>query len=125
MKTVEEVINKYFQAWNEGFISKNGDGIRSFMSQNFVGYWAHSEITQPEPYFYSYDLNSVLSQIDDAEKTFEIYSVVERNNGSQKVVMGRETNVIGGRPFTAQCMFIWRLEGSEWKLLREYIELEK
>jgi hypothetical protein len=39
--------------------------------------------------------------------------------------LGRETNVISGKPFAAQCMFIWRKEDKQWKLLREYIELER
>ena len=29
-----------------------------------------------------------------------------------------------GEPYSAQCMFVWRKENNEWKLLREYIELE-
>ncbi|QFT87599.1 hypothetical protein FIU87_02955 [Bacillus sp. THAF10] len=125
MKSIENVIQDYFKAWNEGFVSKNGDSIRSFMSREFVGYWAHSKISQPDPYYYSYDLNSVLEQMNDAEKSFEIYSITERNAATEKIVVGRETNVISGQPFSAQCMVIWRKEGDQWKLLREYIELER
>ena len=112
-------------AWNEGFKSKNGDNIRNFMSESFVGYWAHSNIKQPDPYFYSYDLNTTLEQMNNAEKSFEIYSITERKNGNELIVFGRETNMISGEAFAAQCMFIWRKEDNQWKLLREYIELER
>ncbi|ANC77495.1 DUF4440 domain-containing protein [Fictibacillus phosphorivorans] len=125
MKAIQKVLTNYFQAWNKGFISKDGDHIKTFMSERFVGYWAHSEVTQPDPYFYDYDLNSVLKQMDHAEKTFEVRSLTERDEGREVIVVGKETNTINGKPFTAQCMFVWRKEKDEWKLLREYIELER
>ncbi|MFC0189496.1 DUF4440 domain-containing protein [Fictibacillus aquaticus] len=125
MKQIEEVLEDYFKSWNEGFISKNSDKIKSFMSDDFTGYWAHSDIERPDPYGYDYDLYAVLKQMDDAEKSFEILSITERKNGEEVIVFGRETNVIKGTPYAAQCMFVWRKENSEWKLLREYIELER
>ncbi len=125
MDDIQGVINDYFKSWNEGFISKNGDSIRSYMSKKFVGYWAHSNIDKPDVYYYTYDLNNVLKQMDNAEKSFEIVSITNRKNGFEFLVIGRETNLINGEPFTAQCMFVWRKEGNEWKLLREYIELER
>ncbi|ASK63949.1 DUF4440 domain-containing protein [Virgibacillus phasianinus] len=123
MDQIQGVLKDYFQAWNEGLTSKNGDGIRKYMSKKFVGYWANSEIDQPDPYYFDYDLNEVLKQMDHAEKSFEVASIIERKN--ERLVVGRETNVINGKPFTAQCMFVWRKEDGEWKLLREYIELER
>ncbi|MDN4607686.1 nuclear transport factor 2 family protein [Sporosarcina highlanderae] len=125
MEKIQEVLDEYFKAWNAGFISKNGDGIRQLMSENFVGYWAHSTIIQPDPYYYDYDLNGVLKEMDHAEKSLRILSIAERNDGNEVVVIGRETNVIGGEPYHAQCMFVWRKEEQQWKLLREYIELER
>jgi hypothetical protein len=125
MEHIEKVINDYFRAWNEAFINKNGDAIRSFMSKEFTGYWAHSDIDRPDPYYYHYDLNAVLKQMDDAKKSFEVMSITERKNGEEVIVLGRETNVIKGTPYAAQCMFVWRKETSGWKLLREYIELER
>jgi hypothetical protein len=125
LNIIKERLNSYFVAWNEGFISKNGDGIRDYMSKSFVGYWAHSDIDHPEPYFYDYDLNSVLSQMNNAQKSFEVVSITERKNGEEYIILGRETNVINGEPYAAQCMFVWRKEDIEWKLLREYIELER
>lgn len=125
LEKIQEVLNAYFKSWNESFISKNGDGIRSFMSKNFVGYWAHSNIDKPDPYYYNYDLNNVLKQMDNAEKSFKIISTTERKKGDEVIVLGREINVIGGEPYAAQCMFIWRKEENQWKLLREYIELER
>ncbi|RFB11410.1 nuclear transport factor 2 family protein [Bacillus sp. HNG] len=125
MNTIEEVLNDYFIAWNKGFICKNGDGIRDCMSKSFIGYWAHSNIDNPEPYYYDYDLDSVLRQMDNAEKSFEIASITERKNGEEYLILGRETNTINGEPYSAQCMFVWRKEDNAWKLLREYIELER
>jgi len=122
---IEEVIARYFKAWNQGFISKNGGGIREHMSKQFVGYWAHSSIDQPDPYYYDYDLDNVLTQMDHAEKSFEALSITERSKGNECLVIGKETNVISGVPYSAQCMFVWRKEDNEWKLLREYIELER
>jgi hypothetical protein len=125
LDTINEILNSYFRAWNEGFISKNGEGIREYMSEKFVGYWAHSNIDKPDSYFYDYDLNSVLRQMDNAEKSFEAVSITQRKNGEEFLVLGRETNLINGEPYTAQCMFVWRKENNQWKLLREYIELER
>ncbi|WP_257350995.1 hypothetical protein [Pseudalkalibacillus decolorationis] len=62
MNGIQEVLNDYFKAWNKGFVSKNGDGIRAHMSEKFVGYWAHSSIEKPDPYYYDYDLSNVLSR---------------------------------------------------------------
>src|SRR5690554_1635627 len=91
---IKEVLEAYFSAWNQAINSKDGKLIRNFMSQNFVGYWAHANIQQPEPYFYDYDLNGVLIDLNHAKKSFEIYSITERGNGNQIIVLGRETNVI-------------------------------
>jgi hypothetical protein len=125
LKTINDVIQDYFKKWNEAFVTKNPDGIRGHMSTDFVGYWAHSGINEPDPYYYNYDLKSVLEQMDNAEKSFEVASIAERKNGEEMLVLGRETNVINGEPYTAQCMFVWKNEDSGWKLLREYIELER
>ena len=74
METIQSVLDNYFASWNEGFISKNGDTIKQFMSSKFNGYWAHSNIDNPEVYGYDYDINSVLKQTDNAIKSFEIVS---------------------------------------------------
>ncbi|MGV2619589.1 UNVERIFIED_CONTAM: DUF4440 domain-containing protein [Halobacillus marinus] len=125
MEKIEKVLDAYFSAWNEGFATKEAAGIRAFMSKDFVGYWSRSDILQPDPYFYDYDLEAVLKQMDEAEKTFEIASIGERKDGQEKIVLGRETNVIQGTAFSAQCMFVWRKEADDWKLVKEYIELER
>ncbi|MFG6113738.1 nuclear transport factor 2 family protein [Halobacillus sp. MO56] len=126
MEKIEAVLKDYFQAWNEGFVSKSGKTIRKFMSRNFVGYWAHSNLEQPDQYKYDeYDLDAVLQQYGDAEKSFEAASITERHKGKEYLVLGREINRINGDPYPAQCMFVWRKEGGEWKLVREYIELER
>ena len=125
MDFVKDLLNSYFKAWNDGFVSKNSDGIRDYMSKSFVGYWAHSNLDKPDVYYYDYDLNSVLRQMDNAEKSFEAVSITKRNNENEILVLGRETNLINEVPYYAQCMFVWRKESNKWKLLREYIELER
>ena len=125
MDKIQDVLTEYFKAWNEGFINKNGEAIRTFMSEKFVGYWSHSNLDKPQEYSDEYDLNSVLKQYGKAEKSFEPLSIKERNNGEEVVIFGRETNEINGKSHHAQCMFIWRIEENQWKLLREYIELER
>lgn len=125
MENIQKVLDEYFAAWNEGFISKNGDEIRHYMSPGFVGYWAHANLNKPDEYGYNYDLDDVLRQYGKAEKSFETLCVTERKNGDEMIVVGRETNLINNEPYRAQCMFIWRKENGEWKLLREYIELER
>lgn len=125
MDNINLVLDGYFKAWNDGFVSKNADAIRDYMSKAFSGFWANANLDSPEQYDYSYDLEGVLSQYNgDVEKSFEPITIVKRNNGQEYLVLGRETNMINGKPHPAQCMFVWRLEESEWKLVREYIELE-
>ena len=125
MDSIQEVLNGYFKAWNDAFISKNGDGIRNYMSQHFVGYWAHSNLNKPDHYDFNYDIESALKQYDHAQKSFGPFSITERKDGEEFLVLGTETNVINDVPFPAKCMFVWRKESNGWKLVREYIELEK
>lgn len=125
MEKLQVVLDAYFKAWNDGFESKNGDEIRSLMSRNFIGYWCHAKLDKPEEYDYTYDLNGVLAQYGTAEKHFEVLSITERNDGNEVIVFGRERNIVDGVTHPAQVMFIWRKEESKWRLIREYIELEK
>ncbi|MCA1053996.1 nuclear transport factor 2 family protein [Rossellomorea aquimaris] len=125
MEQFQKRLNDYFSAWNEGLITKKVEGIKSFMSKSFVGYWAHSGIDRPDPYDYEYDLESVLKSMNHAEKSFEAFSIKERLEGKEALVLGRETNMINGEPYTAQCMFVWKKESGQWMLVREYIELER
>ncbi|MFC0522895.1 DUF4440 domain-containing protein [Pontibacillus salicampi] len=124
MKDIQTTLNDYFNAWNQALQTKDGEFIRQYMSRSFVGYWAYSEVREPDPYYYDYDLHLVLKQMNDAEKSFHPLSIVERKGGQEAIVVGRETNVIKGEPFSAHCMFIWGREDEGWKLQREYIELE-
>jgi ketosteroid isomerase-like protein len=114
-----------FRAWDSAFITKDPSEIKSFMSVKFVGYWAHSGLESPEQYDFHYDLLSVLKQYQDATKKFVIESISSRKNGQEYIVMGSETAVISGAEYSAKCMLIWREENDEWKLVREYIELER
>lgn len=125
MEHIKGVLKDYFKCWDKAFISKDGEKIKSYMSKDFKGYWAHSGLEEPDQYDYNYDLNGVLQQYDKAEKSFEPASISIRKNGEQFVVIGTETALINGEAFSATCMFVWRKEEDKWKLLREYIELEK
>lgn len=125
MNEITKVLDTYFQAWNEGFRTKDPYEIQKFMSKDFAGYWAHANLSQPSVYDYHYDLAAVLSQYGQAEKNFEVLSITERNHGNDFLVVGRERNTVNGEPATAMCMFVWRREDGEFKLIREYIELER
>ncbi|MFC4408896.1 hypothetical protein ACFOZY_00460 [Chungangia koreensis] len=124
MSEIEEVLDAYFRAWNIGFDTKDPVELQGFMSKDFTGYWAHAGMTKTYDYDFNYDLAGVLGQYEQAEKNFEILSMVERNDDNY-LVMGREQNIVNGSPATAMCMFVWRREDGELKLLREYIELER
>lgn len=125
MMYIKDVVENYFRAWDKAFITKDPSEIKRFMSEQFVGYWAHSGLDRPEQYDYQYDIVSVLKQYEDATKNFEIESISSRKNGQEYIVIGIETAVISGAEYPAKCMFIWRAENQEWKLIREYIELER
>ncbi|MGM0835382.1 MAG: DUF4440 domain-containing protein [Bacillota bacterium] len=125
MMSIEEVVDNYFRAWDKAFITKDSSEIKSFMSEKFVGYWAHSGLDKPEQYDYHFDLVSLLNQYKDATKNFVIGSISSRKKGQEYIVMGSEAAVISGAEYPAKCMFIWREENDEWKLIREYIELER
>lgn len=125
MEEIKKVLEDYFHVWNIALESKDGNEIRSFMSKDFIGYWCHSGLNKPDQYGYEYDIDGVLQQYEQAEKSFEPYSLTERKNGEEYLILGREVNKINGEPFPAQCMFIWRKEDEKWKLIREYIELER
>ncbi|MDQ0271373.1 nuclear transport factor 2 family protein [Cytobacillus purgationiresistens] len=122
---IQAALDRYFQAWNEAFTTKDGEKIRGLMSEDFKGYWAHSGMKEPDVYDYYYDLNSVLKQYKQAEKSFEVLSYSERRGSEDYVVLGTETNLVDGEPFPAKCMFIFTKEDNDWKLFREYIELER
>ncbi|MGM7683236.1 DUF4440 domain-containing protein [Cytobacillus sp. Hm23] len=126
MDTIQEVLDRYYKSWNEGFKSKNGDDIRKYMSKSFIGFWAHSNLNHPEQYDYNYDINAVLQQYDEnTEMTLEPLSITERNNGDEHIILGTKISIINGTPAYAKCMFIWKREENNWKLLREFIEIEK
>lgn len=126
MMSLENTITNYYNSWNEGFSSKDDAKIRSYMSERFVGIFGYSSIEKPEEYHYSYDIKAVLNQYNDqTRKEFEIISTMERRNGENYVIVGLETSYIDGTPHRAQCMYIWERENKEWKLLREFIEIEQ
>jgi hypothetical protein len=126
MKTLEKTITDYYTSWNEGFTTKDDQQIRSYMAESFVGIFGYSSIESPEKYDYHYDIVSVLNQYqEDTRKEFDIKLTTERKNGENYIITGTETSYINGEPHLAQCMYVWGLEGTEWKLLREYIEIEQ
>ncbi|WP_349409404.1 nuclear transport factor 2 family protein [Pseudalkalibacillus sp. SCS-8] len=125
MDTIHKVMDDYFKCWNEGFKTKDGKKIREFLSEDFIGYWGHSDIQQPMVYDSFYDIESVLKQYDHAEKHFEPMSITERKSNEEYLVIGTEVNVINDVPHPAKCMFVWRKSEGDWHLQREFIELER
>jgi len=125
MSEIQQVLDAYFKAWNIGFETKDPTEIQKFMSKSFTGYWAHANLDAPSVYGADYDLHAVLGQYGQAEKNFVTQSITERKNGDDYLVVGREQNIVNGSPATAMCMFVWRREDGELKLVREYIELER
>ncbi|GIO26600.1 DUF4440 domain-containing protein [Ornithinibacillus bavariensis] len=126
MKDFESTLQNYYSSWNEGFKTKDDTHIRNFMSERFVGYWAFSGIEKPEEYFFDYDIVSVLNQYkEDTKKEFNVITKTERKNGENCLVFGTETSLIEGKPHQAKVMYVWGLENEEWKLQREYIEMEQ
>ncbi|WP_164667461.1 nuclear transport factor 2 family protein [Virgibacillus doumboii] len=125
MEEIKTVLNEYYNTWNDAFNSKDADRIRDYMSESFTGFWANSTIDQPTQYDYNYDIDSVLAQYDDAHKSYVPESIIERNDGNDYLIYGTETNTVNGTPLQAKCMFVWRKEQGQWKLVREYIELER
>ncbi|MDP5274257.1 nuclear transport factor 2 family protein [Chengkuizengella axinellae] len=125
MEEIKEIIDDYFRTWNDAFVSQSEEGIRAYMSKSFIGHWAHSDLDIPMQYRYDYNIQNVLEQYGNAKKSFEPSAITERKDGKQLIVVGRETNMINEKPYRAQCMLIWQKEDNEWKLLREYIELER
>ncbi|WP_367037381.1 hypothetical protein [Rossellomorea marisflavi] len=121
---VIQVVEDYFVEWSKGYASKRSEGIRAFFSKSFTGYWAKAGLESIEPYGHNYGLDDVLRQIDRGEKQFHLTSLVERGGG-EVLLTGRETNMIQGKAYSAQCLLVWRLEDDGWKLLREHIELER
>ncbi|MEN2766982.1 DUF4440 domain-containing protein [Ornithinibacillus xuwenensis] len=124
--TIKDALSDYYNSWNEGFKTKNDSKIKKFMATSFVGYWAYSTIEKPEEYDYHYDIVSVLNQYPEStQKEFDLISITERGNGDNYLVYGTETSLINGQPHLAKCLYVWAVENGDWKLLREYIEIEQ
>lgn len=124
MNEFRERLNAYYEAWHVGFASKDANQILDFMSKDFKGFWSNSILTNPEQYDYNYDIVSVLKSYSNPQKSFELITLSERKMGEEVIVLGTESTVINGDLHAAKCMYIWRKENGDWKLLREYIELE-
>ncbi|WP_096271873.1 DUF4440 domain-containing protein [Paucisalibacillus globulus] len=125
MKNIEEVLTEYYNSWTDGFKTKTDVEIKYFMSKKFTGYWAFSGIEKPEEYDYDYDIVSVLEQYDEfTHKEFEVLSTTIRKNGKNYLIFGTESSTIQGQTHRAKCLYTWELESGEWKLVREYIEME-
>ncbi|WLD94722.1 DUF4440 domain-containing protein [Alkalihalobacillus sp. AL-G] len=125
MNGIDSVLDSYFDAWNRAFQSKNDTEIRAFLSKEFKGHFGRSEMTEAYTYDADYEIVPILNMYTTAEKSFEVLSSAKRNSDREIVVIGNEQNLIDGELSKAKSMMIWRNENNEWKLLREYIELEK
>lgn len=124
MHAIESTIKSYYYSWNLGFKTKDDSEIRSYLSSDFVGYWSQSGMSEPFSYDNKLDLASSLKEMGNGKKSYKHFYISERNNGKEVITIGIESNIIDNKEHKAQSMLVWRKESGEWKLLREYIELE-
>ncbi|WP_404451816.1 nuclear transport factor 2 family protein [Virgibacillus necropolis] len=124
MHEIENVIESYFESWNQGFKTKDDSEIRSYLSSDFMGYWSQAGMREPYSYGREIDLAASLKEMGNGIKEYQHFHLSERDGGNEVVTIGIETNIINNETHKAQSMFVWRKESNQWKLLREYIEIE-
>ena len=120
----EQALNEYFAKWNEGFITFDPVPIKDFYHEEFLGFWGNSQLTVPEQYGKDYDLEVILRDMQGAVKTFKTLHYSERGK-NEIAVIGIEVALFEGNQYPAQTMYIWRNTETGWKIMREYIELER
>ena len=120
----EQALNEYFAKWNEGFINFEPAPIKDFYHDEFIGFWGNSQLTVPEQYSKDYDLEVVLRSMPGAVKKFNTLHYSERGE-NEIAIIGIEIALFEGNHYPAQTMYIWRNTENGWKIMREYIELER
>ena len=124
VQTWETDLHQYVEKWNEGFQTFDAAPIKAFYHDEFVGYWGNSKLVVPDQYDKHYDLEQTLRGMPGAVKEFNILHSAKRAD-NEVAVIGTWTAHFDGQNYPSQCIYIWRHTESGWKLLREYIELER
>lgn len=110
--------------WNEGFQTLDASPIKSFYHDDFIGFWGNSQLTVPDQYRKDYDVEEVLLSMPGAIKTFTALHFSNRSE-NEVAVIGVLSAEYKGNHYPSQCLYILRKMNDGWKILREYIELER
>ena len=117
-------LDLYFSKWNEGFKTFDAAPIKTFYHDDFIGFWGNSQLTVPDQYGRDYDVEQVLRGMPGAVKTFTpLHS--SRRSDNEVAVIGVLSAAYEGNHYPSQCLYILRNTDDGWKILREYIELER
>lgn len=117
-------LDMYFSKWNEGFQTFDAAPIKAFYHDDFVGFWGHSQLLVPDQYGREYDVEEVLRGMPGAIKTFTPLHHSPRAE-NEIAVIGVLSAAFEGKEYPSQCIYILRNTNKGWKILREYIELER
>ncbi len=120
----QEAFNLYFSKWNEGFITFNAAPIRTFYHDEFVGFWGNSQLTIPDHYDRYYNVEDVLRGMPGAVKTFSTLHFTNRSE-NEVSILGILTATYEGQDYPSNCLYILRNTDNGWKILREYIEIDR
>lgn len=120
----QEQFNLYFSKWNEGFKTFDAAPIKMFYHEDFVGYWGNSKLTIPDQYDRNYNVEEVLQGMPGAIKTFTTLHSSHRAE-DEVSVLGILTASYEGQEYPSHCLYILRKTNNHWKILREYIEIDR
>ena len=117
-------MDTYFGKWNEGFQTFDATPIKAFYHEDFIGFWGNSQLNVPDQYGRDYDVEAVLRDMPGAVKTFTPLHFSRRTE-NEVAVIGILSASFKGKEYPSQCLYILRHTEDGWKILREYIELER
>jgi len=117
-------LTQYFSEWNKGFQTFNATAIKRFYHNDFIGFWGNSKLNIPDQYGKDYDIEEVLRDMPGAIKTFAPLHYSHRSD-NEVAVIGVLSAEYEGNHYPSQCLYILRNTDDGWKILREYIELER
>ena len=120
----KKALDLYFSKWNEGFLTFDASPIKDFYHKDFIGFWGHSKLLVPDQYNKEYDVEEVLRGMPGAVKTFTPLHYSQRADNEVSVI-GVLSATFEGKDYPSQCLYILRNTNDGWKILREYIELER
>lgn len=120
----QQDLDMYFSRWNEGFQTFDVAPIKAFYHEDFNGFWGNSQLLIPDQYGKDYDVEEVLRGMPGAVKMFTPLHFSNRAE-NEVAVIGVLTATFEGKKYPSQCLYILRHTAGGWKILREYIELER